>query len=307
MKIFFLLTAIQFLAINALAQEWVVPGERKGRLSPFRFDDITRLSGEKIYTLNCKSCHGTPGKGDFQANLVPQPTDPAGEKLQKNLDGELYYKISTGRGPMPSFRNSLTSAELWNVISFLRSFNKDYIQEIMPLIKSSAYPGAEIVMKLVNDPLAGSVTVLASAVSPEKIVPVSGAAIKLYAGRTFGRIEMDEEKTTDNAGKAIFLIPEDFPGDTSGNLKLTAQFSDEVAFGSQGKDTVLKAGTPVVPISLTAMPSMWNVVRKAPLWIALTYALGVLGVWAFIFIIMLKLRDIFIIGKYLDTSESLKE
>lgn len=44
---------------------------------------------------------------------------------------------------------------------------------------------------------------------------------------------------------------------------------------------------------------MWNSVRKAPIWIILTYTCGVLGVWGFIFLVLFKLRDVFIIGHHI--------
>jgi hypothetical protein len=56
------------------------------------------------------------------------------------------------------------------------------------------------------------------------------------------------------------------------------------------------AGTVTVPVSLTAKRAMWNTVRKAPVWIILSYGLGVLAVWGFIFLVMMKLRDIFTVG-----------
>jgi hypothetical protein len=200
---------------------------------------------------------------------------------------------------MPSFRNSLAVNDIWNVISFLRSFKKDYIQAIAPVIKSSAYPGAEIVVRLMAGPAADEITLMATAVSEKSTVPVTGAGTRLFVKRTFGRMAIDEEKSTDNTGRAIFKVPAGMPGDTAGNLHISAIFTDEEAFGQVSKDTVLKSGMKTEPVSLTAQRAMWNVVRKAPWWIMATYTLGVLGVWGFIFLIMFKLRDIFIIGEHL--------
>ena len=107
MKKIFIILLIQLSAFSLFAQEWVVPADKKGKLSPFAFTDETRKTGEALYNLNCKSCHGTPGMGNFQATLKPQPADPATDKIQHNIDGELFYKVTQGRGPMPSFKNSL--------------------------------------------------------------------------------------------------------------------------------------------------------------------------------------------------------
>jgi mono/diheme cytochrome c family protein len=121
-------------------QEWVVPDDRKGRLSTFPFIDETRKEGEWFYRINCQSCHGDPGENNYIA-LVPPPGYPATEKIQRNSDGEIFYKLSVGRGQMPSFRSVLTTGEIWKVVSYLRSFNSSYVQRVMQVITSTAYPG----------------------------------------------------------------------------------------------------------------------------------------------------------------------
>lgn len=307
MRIFFTYLLVQFLAVTVTGQEWTVPDERKGRLSPFKFTDDSRKEGERLYTINCKSCHGTPGKGDYLTTLAPLPGDPTTEKYQKNLDGEMFYKITTGRGAMPSFRDALSSNDIWNVIAFLRSFKKDYIQAIAPIIRSAAYPGADIIIALLSVPENNTVMMKVTAKSAVTTVPVTGAGVKLYAKRTFGQMMVDEEKSTDSNGVALFTLPAGYPADTAGMLHVSARFSDEETFGAVSKDTIINAGVKITPVSLTAERAMWNVVRKAPVWVILSYTLGVVGVWGFIFLIMLRLRDIFLIGRHIEKSASVKE
>jgi len=287
----------------ARGQEWVVPDDRKGRLSTFPFTDDTRKEGEKLYQVNCHSCHGDPGRNNFIA-LQPPPGDPATEKIQRNSDGEIFHKVSAGRGQMPSFRSVLTTDEIWKVVSFIRSFNRSYVQKVMQVITSSAYPGAIISMKLAYDEATKQVLVIASATSETGTVPVTGAGVRLLAARYFGKMAVDEEKTTDVNGVATFSVPEGLRGDTAGNIGFSAMFTDEATFGSVSKDTVLMAGMPVIPVSLTANRAMWNTVRKAPVWIILAYGLGVLAVWGFIVLVMFKLRDIFTVGTALSENIS---
>lgn len=294
----------------ARGQDWVVPEERRGRLSTFPFTDDTRKEGERLYRINCQSCHGDPGKNNYIA-LQPSPGDPATEKIQKNSDGEIFHKVSVGRGQMPSFRSVLTTEEIWKVVSYIRSFNREYVQKVMQVITSSAYPGAVISMKLAYDEAAKLVSVIASATSETGTVPVTGAGVRLLARRYFGLMQVDEEKITDNNGTALFAIPEGLPGDTIGNISFSAQFTDEQVFGSVSKDTILGAGVITLPVSLTAKRAMWNTVRKAPLWVILAYGLGVLAVWGFIFMVMFRLRDIFTVGtelkERLQTSPGIQE
>jgi len=286
-----------FLLLPTLSwgQDWVVPEERRGRLSTFPFTDETRKIGEKLYTANCLSCHGTPGKGNY-LNLVPVPGDPATEKIQKNSDGEIFHKVSTGRGQMPSFRNVLTGEEIWNIVSYLRSYNKTYVQKVMQLITSAAYPGAVIRMTVGYNGADSTVTVNALAVDSTKSVAVTGAGVRLFAQRYFGHLQVDEEKTTDESGNATFRVPDGLPGDTAGNISFSAKFTDEETFGAVSKDTVLAAGIITARPGLTAERAMWNTVRKAPVWVILAYSLGVIAVWGFILLTLMKLRDIYTIG-----------
>jgi len=294
------------LTSRITGQDWVVPPDRAERLSTFRFNDETRKAGEKIYTINCSSCHGIPGKNNY-LNLMPPPGDPATEKIQKNKDGEIFYRVYTGRGQMPSFRSVLSGNDIWNVISFIRSFNSNYKQEIMEVITSSAYPGAEIKMNLSYIPGDTVIKLYAKAVSEDQVMPVTNAAVRLYVARYFGSLQIDEEKTTGNDGIALFRIPDDLPGDTAGKIIVKARFADEGLFGSVTKDTVLKAGIKITPVSLVAERAMWNNVRKAPVWVILIYSTGMLLVWGFIFLVLLKLRDIYVIGKALRQDEAAEE
>jgi mono/diheme cytochrome c family protein len=46
-------------------------------------------------------------------------TDPG--KMSKLTDGEIYYQITEGRKPMPSFRKRLTEDQRWQMVVFVRS------------------------------------------------------------------------------------------------------------------------------------------------------------------------------------------
>jgi mono/diheme cytochrome c family protein len=296
-KIFISLLIIQAFSAFVMAQEWIVPADKQGRLSPFVFTDSIRKVGSQLYNLNCLSCHGTPGKGNYQ-RFVPPSGDPASEKIQHNRDGEIFYKVSEGKSPMPTFKNTLTSIDIWNIIAFIRSFNSAYVQSVMPEITSSAYPGALIRISLLLTPGNDSVCMQVSAIKGMAVIPVSSAGVKLFVKRTFGLLPLDEEKITNEKGIASFSIPLGLPGDTAGIIHVSARFTDEDKYGSVSKDTLLQAGVKVIPVSLVKERAMWNVVRKAPLWILLTFSLGVLVVWGFIIMVLFKLRDIYMIGDY---------
>lgn len=293
-----LILCLLFVPTLSRGQDWVVPEERKGRLSTFPFTDETRKEGERLYKINCQSCHGTPGKNNYIA-LVPTPGDPATEKIQRNSDGEIFHKVTVGRGQMPSFRSVMSTEEIWKTVSYIRSFNKDYVQKVMQIITSSAYPGAQISMTLAYLEAEQKVIVRAVATDEVKSVPVTNAGVRLFAKRYFGALPIDEERLTDINGVASFAIPAGLPGDSAGNVSISARFTDEEVFGSAARDTVIRAGSENRAVSLVAQRAMWNTVRKAPVWLLLSYGLGVLAVWGFIFLVMMKLRDIYTVGSAL--------
>ena len=294
------------LSLSVYGQAWVVPPDKHEKLSSFPFTDETRKAGEQLYTINCKTCHGTPRKGDV-LKLVPLPLDPASAKFQLNSDGDLFYKITEGRGQMPTFKNVLSSVQIWEIISYLRSFNNSYQQKVARVITSSAYPGAEITIELSYIPSDTAIVLSAKAIRDNIVVPVTDAGVRLFIQRTFGMLQSDEEKITDKEGLAIFDLPRDVPADSAGNISISAKFTNEEVFGALTSDTLIQTGNKSHPAGLVGRRAMWNTVWKAPIWVILAYFGGLLLVLGVILYVLLMLRDIFIIGDTLMKDESLGE
>jgi len=75
----------------------------------------------------CAECHGDSGKGDgSQARMYdPQPTNFTDSAHMSTItDGELFYKISEGHRPMPSFKKRFTEEQRWQLVLFIRSLQK---------------------------------------------------------------------------------------------------------------------------------------------------------------------------------------
>lgn len=287
----FFLSAVYQLS----AQEWVVPSENGAKLSSFAFSDSTRKAGGELYNLNCKSCHGDPGKNNF-VKLVPLPPDPASAQLQANSDGAMFYKVTEGRGLMPSFKNTLSAADVWRIISFIRGFNEKYVQEVAKKLA----PG--ISLEQVRFILAWNreknlLQVNVSSLKEHSRQPVVGAEVKLFAARYFGNLQIDGVHSTDNQGIAHFSLPKNLPGDSLGLVQLLVRPVDETAFGEAKADTSMAVGVPTYRPPLNQERAMWNVVQKTPIWLLLTYVISVLAVWGFIFYVMLLLRDIYKSGE----------
>ncbi len=274
-----------------LAQKWEVPQDRSDKLSTFEFTDATRNAGEAIYSLDCKSCHGNPGKGNYQS-LNPIPGDPATEKIQINSDGALHYKISEGRGLMPSFKRILSPDDIWNVISFLRSFNPDYKQVFATASKLTNLKWSEI--KIMVDLIEEKHQLVAKLIGLEgdKWTPVTDTELRLTAKRYFGTIAIDDPKISDSKGEAIFDVSGDLPGNSEGGIELTVQLTDLELFGDLKKDTILIIGIASLAPPLNKERAMWNINRKAPVWLILAYSAVLLTVWCFIFYVLFRLRTI---------------
>jgi hypothetical protein len=274
-------------------QEWKVPDVKKLKRANFKFTPETVKKGEGIFKINCTSCHGIPGKSNF-AVMTPSPGDPASDKFQIQTDGELFYKITNGRIPMPTFKDILIDQDRWSVISYFRSFNKSYIQP--DTIPVKGFIDYNIELKIVKLPDSNKIKVTARAytASDTTRIIVGGADISVLAERYFGMIQIGKTKQTNKLGEAVFAIPEDFPGDTTGNVNLVARLDDEVgSFGEGEAKITLKVGKITIPKSLTDTRAMWSVRSRAPYWVILCYCLPVLIVFAFIFYILnqlLKLR-----------------
>jgi mono/diheme cytochrome c family protein len=101
---------------------WVAPAGEKDKKNPLPADAQTVAQGKKVAEVNCVSCHGARGKGDGAAAVAlnPKPADWTSAKVQSESDGEIFWKISTGRGAMPAW-NFLPERDRWALVRYIRS------------------------------------------------------------------------------------------------------------------------------------------------------------------------------------------
>jgi mono/diheme cytochrome c family protein len=101
---------------------WVAPAGEKDKKNPLPADAQTIAQGKKVADVNCVSCHGAKGKGDGAAAVAlnPKPADWTSAKVQAESDGEIFWKISTGRGAMPAW-NFLPERDRWALVRYIRS------------------------------------------------------------------------------------------------------------------------------------------------------------------------------------------
>ena len=267
------------------SQVWVVPEDQKGMVSPFIFTPETVKAGEEIYMKNCKACHGIPGQNNF-AKITPEPGDPVSEKFRKQTDGEFFYRITTGKTPMPTFGLVLSEDERWKVISYIRSFHPGYIQP-KPAGKV-AFTGKTIRLKIEYLADKKKIMITAYEMTKDKLeLPFRGAEIVLYVKRYFGNLALGDPKTTNEKGNVRFDFPADLPGDKEGYVDLKALVKNASSQLSEAKvEARMKIGKPVNRPSLIATRAWWTVRSQAPVWIIFTYFLALILAWGWMLYII---------------------
>lgn len=117
--------AIVYSAANKAPWSWLVPEEAKQLINPLQATPPALKSARAVYSDKCAQCHGDSGKGDGRdaTRYDPAPTDfTDAKRMSAATDGELFYKISEGKKPMPVFKNKLTEDQRWELVLLIRSF-----------------------------------------------------------------------------------------------------------------------------------------------------------------------------------------
>jgi mono/diheme cytochrome c family protein len=103
---------------------WEVPAEAKAVPNPVEATPEALAAGADLFKKHCVMCHGEAGKGDGPATKFMKPSPPdmtaAGTK-DRMTDGEIFYKVSNGKKPMPPMNRKLSETERWQVVHYLRT------------------------------------------------------------------------------------------------------------------------------------------------------------------------------------------
>ena len=123
--------------------------------------------GARLFSIHCASCHGESGTGDGAIRITPEARDLTNPSRMTILSDRQVYELIRQGGPalqrqptMPAFGGSLSTLELWSIVSFLRSRHLS-ITDFFPFAKSywgEAYTidkwGLERYEEVVGEPLA---------------------------------------------------------------------------------------------------------------------------------------------------------
>jgi mono/diheme cytochrome c family protein len=106
--------------------KWECPAAEKGKKNPLAGNPQAVTAGKKLTADKaCTACHGESGKGDGPgaAALTPKPADWTSKVVQAESDGCLFWKVTTGRGPMPPWA-ALSETERWQLITYIKTLGK---------------------------------------------------------------------------------------------------------------------------------------------------------------------------------------
>jgi mono/diheme cytochrome c family protein len=104
-------------------EKWVAPAAEARMKNPVAANESSLAVGQKIYLQRCVGCHGKTGNGDGPdaADLGIHPAKLSDAAVQKQTDGELFWKVTVGKKPMPNYRSRLSPTDRWSVINYLRT------------------------------------------------------------------------------------------------------------------------------------------------------------------------------------------
>lgn len=128
-KILFACTiGLIFMSIGFAAfqkSSWDAPPDVKQKKNPIVPSEAALKEARSIFDEKCSNCHGEAGKGDGSDAMMydPPPADLTdGKRMNKFTDGDLFYKITVGKKPMPSFQKRLSEQQRWEMVLLVRSF-----------------------------------------------------------------------------------------------------------------------------------------------------------------------------------------
>ena len=118
-------------ALVALSEEpskgkWSAPAAEAQKKNPVAANESSLAAGRKIYSKTCAMCHGKTGDADGPAviELNIHPAKLSDPKLATEPDGSLFWKITTGKKPMPAFGKRISETDRWHLVNYIRTLPK---------------------------------------------------------------------------------------------------------------------------------------------------------------------------------------
>jgi mono/diheme cytochrome c family protein len=106
---------------------WMALAKARKLKNPVVATPAALAQGKQVYAKHCENCHGEngDGKGQKAPELSTAPTNfTNASQMESRKDGEFFYRITKGRRPMPAFEDKLTEVERWEVVDYIRTFER---------------------------------------------------------------------------------------------------------------------------------------------------------------------------------------
>ena len=111
---------------DSMSGKWLSPEASALKDNPIAPTQDSIAAGQKIYSKTCFLCHGKNGDADGPAviELNIHPARLSNPQLDTEPDGSLFWKITTGKKPMPAYGNRLSETDRWNLVNYIRTIPK---------------------------------------------------------------------------------------------------------------------------------------------------------------------------------------
>ena len=111
---------------DSTSGKWLSPAPSAAKKNPIAPTQDSIAAGQKIYSKTCVMCHGKSGDADGPAviELNIHPAKLSNPQLNTESDGSLFWKITTGKKPMPAYGKRLSETDRWNLVNYIRTIPK---------------------------------------------------------------------------------------------------------------------------------------------------------------------------------------
>jgi len=93
-------------------------------LTALSFAGADPKAGENVFKSHCVLCHGADATGNTTLGKQLKARNLHSAFVQKKTDPELKHIITEGEGNMPTFAAQLSSAQIDEVVAYVRQLGK---------------------------------------------------------------------------------------------------------------------------------------------------------------------------------------
>ncbi len=113
------------LSGESCAHTWMAPKKEAARENPKVADPESVAVGRGLFAEQCAYCHGEGAEG-LPAGKTGLEMDTPNllMSLKSHPEGDLHWKIRTGKGEMPKFGDELSDGEIWDIINYLNKLQQ---------------------------------------------------------------------------------------------------------------------------------------------------------------------------------------